>query len=139
MNMRGAAILVSYCRSVLAKVLGEIDCGFLDIQQRLCRRPFRINHVVAFELDMEELQFVVFPRLKAGNGRAVDQHLRRLSLADINDTNDGYLREGDGWSRRETDIADRRLYVAIGRIGGLQGSPREGPESVSEPPFDCGA
>src|SRR5580693_1022550 len=61
MNMRGAAILVSWCRSELAKVVGEIDCGFLDIQQRLCRRPFRVNHVVAFELDMEELQFVVFP------------------------------------------------------------------------------
>jgi hypothetical protein len=31
------------------------------------------------------------------------------------------------------------LDASIGRIGGLQGSPREGPESVSEPPFDRGA
>ena len=81
MNMRGAAILVCCCRSVLAKVLGEIDREFLDIQQRLCRRPFRVNHVVAFEFDVEEFEFVVFPRLIAGDGRAVDQDLRRHQYA----------------------------------------------------------
>ena len=31
------------------------------------------------------------------------------------------------------------LDVSIGWIGGLQGSPPEGAESVSEPPFDRGA
>jgi hypothetical protein len=31
------------------------------------------------------------------------------------------------------------MDARFGRIGGLQGSPREGPESVSEPPFDRGA
>ena len=72
MNMRGAAILVSCCRSVLAKVLGEIDCRFLDIQQRLCRRPFRVNHVVAFELYVEVLEFIVFALLVADDGRPVD-------------------------------------------------------------------
>ena len=47
MNMRGAAILISCCRSVLAKILGEIDCGFLDIQQCLSRSPLGVNHVMA--------------------------------------------------------------------------------------------
>src|SRR5580693_2614697 len=50
MNMRGAAILFSCRRSVLAKVVGEIDCGFLDIQQCLSRSPLGVNHVMAFEL-----------------------------------------------------------------------------------------
>ena len=81
MNMRGAAILVCCCRSVLAKVLGEIDCGFLDIQQRLGRHTFRVNHVVAFEFDVEEFEFLVFPRRIAGDGRTVDQHLRRHQYA----------------------------------------------------------
>jgi hypothetical protein len=80
-DMWGAASLVRRSRSVSAEVLGEIDCRFLDIQQRLGRSPFGVNHVMAFELDMEELQFVVFTRLIAGDGRAVDQHLRRHQYA----------------------------------------------------------
>jgi hypothetical protein len=39
--------------------------------------------------------------------------------------------------RCEADIADRRLYVAIGRKVGLQESPREGPESAPKPPPQC--
>jgi hypothetical protein len=31
MNVWGAAVLVSCCHSVLAKVVSEIDCGFLDV------------------------------------------------------------------------------------------------------------
>jgi hypothetical protein len=46
---------------------------------------------------------------------------------------------GNGANRRTADIADRRLYVAIGRKVRLQLSAREGPESVSEPPFHRGA
>jgi len=40
-------------------------------------------------------------------------------------------------NRREADIADRRLYVAIGRKVGLPESPREGPESAPQPPPQC--
>jgi hypothetical protein len=75
MDIWGAASLVRCRRSVLTEVLGEIDCGFLDSQQRLGRRSFRVNHIVAFELDMEKLKLVALGRV-AGDGRAIDQHLR---------------------------------------------------------------
>src|SRR6202161_3933114 len=72
MNMRGAVILVYCCRSISAEILGEIDRGFLDINQGLGRSPFGVNHVMAFEFDVEEFEFVVFTRVIAGDGRAVD-------------------------------------------------------------------
>jgi hypothetical protein len=53
--------------------------------------------------------------------------------------NGRYLRIRDGRCRREPDIVDRAVDVAFGRIADLQGARREGPESVSEPPFDRGA
>jgi hypothetical protein len=37
----------------------------------------------------------------------------------------------------EADIADCALNVATGRRARLQGSPREGPESVPKLPFHC--
>jgi hypothetical protein len=40
-------------------------------------------------------------------------------------------------SRRTADIADRRLYVAIGRRARLHGRPREGPEFKRKPAFQC--
>ncbi len=41
-----------------------------------------------------------------------------------------YLREADGRSRREPDIAHAGSNVTIGREVRLQASPREGPESA---------
>jgi hypothetical protein len=67
LEKRGAARLHCCWRSISAKVVGEIECGFFDLQQRLGRSPLGINHVMAFELDVEELQFVVFARLIAGD------------------------------------------------------------------------
>ena len=64
MNERGAPSLLCRWRSVSAKILGEIDCGFLDIQQRLGRNPLGEHHVVAFELDVEVFQFVGFTRFR---------------------------------------------------------------------------
>ena len=93
-HVRGAASLLCCRRSVSAKILREIDCGIVYLQQRLERSPFRINHVVAFKLDVEELQFVVLARLEAGDGRAVDQHLRR----------DQHAIDQYGVSRRNVEI-----------------------------------
>ena len=47
------------------------------------------------------------------------------------------LRTPDGWSRRTADIADRRLYVAIGGEAALQAPPREGAQWVPKLPFHC--
>ena len=79
MNMRGAAIPVCCRRSVSAKIFGEIDRGFLDIDQCFGRNAFGINHVMAFEFDVKEFEFVILSHvpLIAGDCRAVDQQLRR--------------------------------------------------------------
>jgi hypothetical protein len=50
----GSAASLVRRRSVLAEVIREIDCRFLDFQQRLGRGPFRVNRVVASELDVEK-------------------------------------------------------------------------------------
>ena len=42
------------------RVLGEIAGILVDIQQRLARSPFGIDHVMGFELEVEELEFVEF-------------------------------------------------------------------------------
>jgi hypothetical protein len=34
-------------------------------------------------------------------------------------------------------VAERRMTVSKGRKAGLEGSPREGPESAPKPPFHC--
>jgi hypothetical protein len=39
-----------------------------------------------------------------------------------------FLREADGWSRREPDIADAGRNITIGREAGLKRSARERPE-----------
>ena len=58
MNKRGTASRFSDGHSVSAKVVREIDKRLIDTEQRLGRSPFGVNHVVAFELDVEEFQFV---------------------------------------------------------------------------------
>jgi hypothetical protein len=40
-------------------------------------------------------------------------------------------------NRRRADLADRALYVAIGRIPDLHGSPWEGPETARKPSLHC--
>ena len=57
-NDRNTRSFLPRRHSVQAEILCEIDCGFLDIQQRLGPRPFRINHIVAFELDMEKFNVI---------------------------------------------------------------------------------
>jgi hypothetical protein len=54
-NKRGAGRLLCIWSSISAKILSEIDRPFVDLQQRVDRSPFGINHVVTFELDVEEL------------------------------------------------------------------------------------
>ena len=55
MNKRGAASRFSDGHSVSAKVVREIDKRIIDTEQRLGRSPFGVNHVVAFELDVERI------------------------------------------------------------------------------------
>jgi hypothetical protein len=50
----------------LTKIFGKIDRALIDFQQRLGRRPFGIDHVVAFELDMKKLQLTKFSRVING-------------------------------------------------------------------------
>src|SRR5580704_12584704 len=64
-------------RSVLTKIFDEIGRALIDLQQRFARRSFGINHVVAFELDMEELQFIESARYTACDRRVVDEVTRR--------------------------------------------------------------
>ena len=79
MNVRGTVFLVCCCRSVSSQIVGEIDRGFLDIDQCFGRNAFGINHVMAFEFDVKEFEFVILSHvpLIAGDCRAVDQQLRR--------------------------------------------------------------
>jgi len=55
---RGAATFFCSWRSVPAKVVSEIDKRLVDMDQRLGRSPFGVNDVMAFEFDVEKLQFV---------------------------------------------------------------------------------
>ena len=52
--------LVCFQRGVGGFILGEIAGGFTDCQQRFARHPFGVNDVVAFQLDVVELEFVEF-------------------------------------------------------------------------------
>ena len=81
MNRRGTGFLVRCRRSVSSQIVGEIDRGFLDIDQCFGRNAFGINHVMAFEFDVKEFEFVILSRLIAGDGRAIDQQLRRNQYA----------------------------------------------------------
>src|SRR3984957_11903650 len=74
MNERRAPAVLSRRRSVLAKIVGEIDRRFVDIEQCLGRSALGINHVMAFELDVVVLQLVASNWLIAGDGGPVDQH-----------------------------------------------------------------
>src|SRR6185437_4036328 len=69
MDIGGAASLVRR-RSILTEVLGEIDEGLIDMEQCLDWSAFGVNHIVALELDVEELHFVALG-LMAGDGRAI--------------------------------------------------------------------
>src|SRR5580700_322383 len=71
-NIRSAASFIRRRGSILAKVVGEIDSRFGDFQQRLGQNAFGVNHVVAFELYVEVLEFIVFALLVADDGRPVD-------------------------------------------------------------------
>lgn len=72
-NTLGAPSLFCLRSSAPAEIVGEIDRTFIDLQKRLDRGPFGIDHVMVFELDVEELEFVVFACVIAGDRRAVDQ------------------------------------------------------------------
>jgi len=62
---------------MLTKIFGEIECALVDFQQRLGWCSFGIDHVVAFELDMEELQLIELSRVITGNRHVVDEVTRR--------------------------------------------------------------
>ena len=55
------------------KVFGRLDRALADVQQSFARNSFCVDHVVACEHDMEELQFTVFARIITGNRRTIDQ------------------------------------------------------------------
>src|SRR5260370_1113972 len=75
-NIRSAASFIRRGRSILAKVVGEIDSRFGDFQQRLGQNAFGVNHVVAFELYVEVLELIVFALLVVDDGRPVDYRRR---------------------------------------------------------------
>jgi hypothetical protein len=83
------------------------------------------------ELDpqqVENLAFLLVPgQPKLGANGPVTAVLRRPEVPAV-----------DSRSSRSY-LLTRLPCLPLRRIGGLQGSPREGPESVSEPPFDRGA
>ncbi len=58
-------------------ISGRIGRVLIGIQQRFARSPFRVDHIVACERDMEELQFVALARVIQRDRRAVDQAARR--------------------------------------------------------------
>ena len=49
--------------SIATKIFGEIYCVFVDVHHSFARRSFGVDHVVTFELDMEELQFIKLARI----------------------------------------------------------------------------
>jgi hypothetical protein len=52
---------------------GEIDRALQDAQQRIAGGSFRLDHVVAFELDVRILEVARLARLLERDRRAVDQ------------------------------------------------------------------
>ena len=67
---------------------------------------FGINHVMAFEFDVKEFEFVILSRLIAGCGRAVDQQLRRNQHAI----------DQQGVSPRHVEIGMRTLDARAERV-----------------------
>src|SRR5271163_3840124 len=132
MNKRGAASRFCDGRSVSAKVVREIDKRLIDTEQRLGRSPFGVNHVVAFELDVEEFQFVALG-LIAGDGRSVDQRLRW----------DQHAVDQQAMGRRHVEIGMRKVWRESGagdpnrQCGLYPGLRRVAlPERIASDPLD---
>ena len=106
---RGAAGLFGGRLSITAEIVSEIDRAFIHPQQRVDRRPFGVNDVMAFELDVEELQFIAFiRRLMAGDGLAVDQaSSRNQQTIDHEGVPPRYVEIGMRNVGRETEAAMR--------------------------------
>ena len=56
----------------MTEIFGKISRVLIDVHQSFARSPFRVNHVVEFQLNMEELQCLEFAGVIKRDRRVID-------------------------------------------------------------------